>query len=382
MRRATKWKLGWGWSGLVFPALAWAQPLPPEALLQASYNFENAVEPWLGMGETAKLSLSRGAEAVKEGDGALRFDYGVSIGQTNLLILPTALHGLENTKSVAFWVKADYSTTLMAIFIEQGGGRFAAMVHTPAKQWQRVELSPTDFLLLSGPTDPVDANGELDLGQVEAFSLADLGQIFAGTIDPKLATLLGVQTGPHFFLVDGFAFGQQALPMAEPLTKTDGEKTVAIEPLTHPQLAWNSLGGAKLGIETVPGLPGRSLQAKYSQERDAISGLMRRVKPGLLQGTTRLRLEATSDKTATFIARFEEKGGGKYNASLRLVGGNLVNTIDVNFADFKPAEDSKDKNQRLDLDQIEQIGFLDISGALGAPGGENTFNINNLRATK
>jgi len=48
--------------------------------------------------------------------------------------------------------------------------------------------------------------------------------------------------------------------------------------------------------------------------------------------------------------------------------------------DFKAADDSHDNNDKLDLDQVNQVLILDVNGLLGMTEGDNTLWIGNLKA--
>ena len=79
----------------------------------------------------------------------------------------------------------------------------------------------------------------------------------------------------------------------------------------------------------------------------------------------------------------EEKGGGKYNTLVAVPGGKEANMVKLLFTDFKPAQDSKDTNGRLDPEDVNNLFFLDVSALLdaGAGGVENTLWIGGLRAS-
>jgi hypothetical protein len=62
-------------------------------------------------------------------------------------------------------------------------------------------------------------------------------------------------------------------------------------------------------------------------------------------------------------------------------GGKERKTISVPFAEFRAADDSKDNNDHLDLDQVTQIVLMDVNALLGMTDGDNTLWIGNIRAT-
>ena len=71
--------------------------------------FETDPGPLIGICATAKVSLAHDAAHVREGKGALRFDYAANKGEINVLILPTPDGVLTKMKSLHFWLRSDYS---------------------------------------------------------------------------------------------------------------------------------------------------------------------------------------------------------------------------------------------------------------------------------
>ncbi len=52
------------------------------------------------------------------------------------------------------------------------------------------------------------------------------------------------------------------------------------------------------------------------------------------------------------------------------------------LAEFTAAQDSKDDNDKLDLDQVKQLVILDVTGWFGGADADNTLWLNNFRALK
>ena len=82
------------------------------------------------------------------------------------------------------------------------------------------------------------------------------------------------------------------------------------------------------------------------------------------------------------MCRSREKGGGKYNTVVELPGNSGRADLSLNFADFKPAGDSHDDNNKLDLDRIFQLLFLDSTGMADNTDADNTLWINNIKAVR
>src|ERR1700750_3092117 len=90
--------------------MALAQQTPPASLLH--HTFETDAAEWMGIGTTAKVSVTHDAAHVKEGKGALQFDYAANKGEINVIALPTPDGALTKMKSMHFWIRTDYPTVL------------------------------------------------------------------------------------------------------------------------------------------------------------------------------------------------------------------------------------------------------------------------------
>lgn len=367
--------------------MAHAQPAL-NAGLETRLNFEDGKAVFQPFGDTAQVSITHDAANVKEGRAAMRFDYQIGAGQLNAAVAIGAAGAVANIKSFRFWVKADYDTTLVMVLQEQDSGRYTAIFHAPKNQWQHVELALSDFVLSQEPNDPEDPNGKLDMDLVSAAALGDFNQLFAQSKDENLKKLLGVKTGPHAFYVDDFWASDQILPATPGV---DAKDTAIIDAFTEPQLAWLTFGEAQIGRVTAQeleakGAPAsvreRGMVAQYRQKAGVPFGLVRRVPVGSLRGMTALKLSAATEKPLTLLVQFEEKSGGKYHTTVDLPGDGKVADIRLATMLFEKSDDSKDNNNRLDMDQVKQIVILDPTGLLGAGEGDNQFWLSNLRIEK
>ena len=354
---------------------ALAQP-PKTTDVLYQETFEGGAGGWTPMGDTAKVSLAQGAENVKEGKGALRFDYNIAAGQINLLGIPLAQQPFTALQSVTFWVKASHGSSFSFTLQEQGGGRFNAMFAVPKEKWQRVELRPTDFILAEDKNDPKDANGKLDLDKIEGGALVDFGQIFAqlaaGPNNP-LAQLLNVQTGPRTLLVDDVVLSSK--PFAGEAA-TPG--VTVIDDFSRPQAAWFSVGD--IGLQTVKDAnpDNNALQADYWQEQGRIVALAKLLPRGILANKEGLSFKAASTQRGILVVQLEEHSGGKYNMTVEMPGKTQPIQSKLLFSDFKVADDSKDNNNRLDLDQVKQLLILDLTGVIGQANTPNTLWLNHI----
>ncbi|HZT41995.1 MAG TPA: hypothetical protein VFA07_07385 [Chthonomonadaceae bacterium] len=356
--------------------VAAAQPQATTPLM--CYSFEADTGMWMGFGSNAKVSLTHDAAHVREGKGALQFDYTINKGEINALLLPTPNSALAKAKSLRFWVQADHAAPLAVALQEQEGGRYIALFSVPKETWQQVDLSTSDFVLSENPGDPKDPDGKLDLDQVQAVAIVDVGQLFAQAEDPNMAKLFPVKKGPHTLYVDDFTVSEETLPAS--VSATDSE--VKLDSFVHPQPMWIGTGDARLSRSVGKPLDGNGMQADYHQAPSIPTAFVRLVPRGKLADMEKLSFDAASARPAKLIVQVEEQDGGKYNTEVDVDGGSAVKHVSVSLANLKADQNTKDSNDRLDKDLIKQIVILDASGLIDHSDQDNTLWLGNLRATK
>jgi hypothetical protein len=358
------------------PALlipVWAGAQTPAPLLHQT--FEEDAGGWQPIpGTTAKVAVTHEAANVKEGKGALQFDYTVEKGGITAMLLPTPNALLAKMKSLRFWVKSGQATSLIVSLQEKDGGRYNAAFSVPKDTWQQVELAPSDFTLSVGKDDPKDPDNKLDLDQVEGIVVADFAQILQAA-GSEAAAMFQIQTGPRTLYLDDLTVGAEPLPNAA----ASATNAAILDAFAHPQPDWIALGATTTGIATGKPLDGRGLKSDYRQAPRKLVGWVHAVPVGKLTNAGQIAVTVASDKPAQLLLQVEEVGGGKYNATFEVPGGSTAKEYVLPFADFKPAEDSDDPDGRLDLDQVHQIVILDLSGAIGQADQPNTLWFNNLR---
>jgi len=326
---------------------ALAQDTPAPIL---NHTFEQNDGGWQGVsmaGGKVSVNLTHDANGVKSGKGALKFDYELKKGDFSLLLLPTPDMVLGKAKSIKFWIKADHSTPIGIALQEKDGGRYSTVFTVQKDTWQQVEVSPSDFALDTSKDAPKDPDGKLDMDAVENAGLIDMAQIFIQG-DDAFATVLGISAGPRTFYLDDFTVNTTALVSSATLKNGEG----LLDTFARPQVSWIAFGEVQLSHATGKPLEGIGLQAKYHQA------------------------------PAKVIVQLEERGGGKYNTIVELPGNSGRADLALNLADFKASQDSKDDNNRLDLDQVTQIIFIDGTGLLDNTDADNTLWVNGIKAAK
>jgi len=342
-------------------------------------TFEDEQPGFIAFGDGAKVGINRDAAFVKNGNAALRFDYTIARNGFQAMLMPV-VGGLADMKSLKFWIRTDH-TTPMAVALQEGeaGARYVAVFTSPKDKWQQVELAPENFQFMDDENSPKDANNKLDLDQVMFLAVGDFGQFLAMMAQGPLAGVVNVQMGAHALHIDDFTIGTQPLTMP---AMEAGE--VAIDPFAHPQLAWFSIGDARLErVEKAAGdkpMPG--MQIDYRQVPNKFVAVMGRISKGKLRGMGSLKMQVSSERAVTLAVQLEEAGGGKYFATVDVKAGAEPQSVELGFDNFQASPDSKDQNKQLNPEQVQQILFVDTAVFLGqADNKTNVLWIGNLRAT-
>jgi hypothetical protein len=379
-------------SGAFIIGLMWAGSLAFAPQSRAAepilfQDFENDTGQWKGVGGSAAVYVTKDAENIKTGHGALQFSYTVQAGQFEAMTRPLPKAALTSLQSIKFWIKSSRDTTILLALQEEGGGRFATIFSVAKDKWQNVEVAPADFLLQDGPNDPKDANGKLDLEKIEFIGLIDFDQVLmqlVGSAPEPIAQMLRIPDGPRTLYLDDVTLSSQPLPAIE-----ETPDAASIDLFQRPQVEWASIGGATLERLQAKDPKDNALKVTYPQAPGRLMALIKPVHRGALAGKKQLTFRAASMKPTTFFVQLEETGGGKYNASFTVPGNATPTPLTLNFADFKTSQDSNDTNDHLDLDQVKQMFIADISGLMGGgpeviPGevpGEEGANGNTLWLT-
>lgn len=356
----------------LLPFLFLAVAIPQDAPLIRS-AFVGSEEGWnttriLGTG--GKLAVVHDAEHLKVGIGSLKFEYAVKPGEMTGATLPVASGVVAKMGSIHFWVRPDQNTPLVVSLVEGGGAQYTCMVSAAKGKWQEVELGVEDFVQSQDAGALADVNDRLDLDGIAAITVVDLDQ-FLGQNQP-IAELLGVQQGTRTLYLSDFKVTTKPLPS----TVTGGE--YVIDAFARPQPTWAVLNAASSIVNEAP-LSTRALRMDYNLPSGKATGAIKSLRLGSLVGKKSLAFRLATANAAQLVVQVEEKGGGKYNFAQKMPGGSAVVDRSVEFSDFTPAEDSKDDNNKLDLDQVKQITIIDLTALLDAPG-RNTLWVGRIAA--
>lgn len=308
---------------------------------------------WLAMGGNAQ---------VKEDGKAVVLEYKIEPGQLGMAAMPAVNGELSSMKSIRFRVKTDRPTPVAVVLSETrpGGGDYAAVVWSPGDTWQPVELTPRDFALNDGPNDAKDADGKLDLDQLQGLAVLDVGQMFAG-YNLKMPIQVDKRSGKHTLRIEDFQILNDA-PVDAPAAG------VAIDSFDRKQLNWFTLGGMELEQKE------KLLEVRYQQSAASFQVLMRRLPTGKLAGMSKLVLDLASQKPAHLIIALERvETGARYNYTVDVAGGKELAHKEIPFREFEIDGNSRGKEDGgIDPAKVKSIVITDLQGMIS---GQKTRNI-------
>jgi hypothetical protein len=360
---------------MILVIIVWAaQPTPVG--LAARQTFESSTEGWFAYGTGAKVDVIHKREDVKEGSGALQLEYKAASNQYGSAVLLVTDGSLAQMRQLRFWIKTDDETAAAVVLSEKrpNGGDYAAWFWSRKDHWQLVELLPEDFVLNEGSADAKDANGRLDLDQVQAVGFIDVGQSF-GSIsqDPAYPLVLKVVTGTHRLQIDDFEILRGRPPASSVSRARVGDPSRGF-------ISWITLGGASLSLST-PGKPLASAGFEVSYEPTpgkyiAIAHGLSNLDLGTAAGVA---FDAASVTPATFMVYLEERNPGndvgpRYSSTLELKGGSTPSRASLTFSQFTfDATSTPDADGRLTPDRLKTISLVDVTSGLSGSAQRNTL---------
>ena len=348
----------------------WPQDQPTPAILTApAFDFESdsALAAWWANDGQAKLALTHDKANVAHGLGALEITYTPREGAYCLFgarnLAPTP------ARSLRCRLKTDLPTPLVIAVQEQDKSSYHAFVCTPANQWTEVALDLSELGLTE---DTQDENNKLDPEQIVSLTIADLSNL-PGEVGRALGHKLGEQ---HLWL-DDVALS----PDPAPLRSTVRGKTRCVDGFEHPSIAVLPIGPVKLGFQ--PGAPAPrsrgSLRIAYRLGGHRWAGIVSLCGHVNLAGCTHFSCFLRSSHEGAGFAVLEERDGSKYQHALTLDGSGKWEQLRLPLSEFALDPQTKDENNRLDLDQLRIIALIvDTFNATVGEDGEATLDLDDL----
>jgi len=127
-------------------------------------------------------------------------------------------------------------------------------------------------------------------------------------------------------------------------------------------------------------LEGLGLRADYHVKPGKPTILSHPVQSWILTGTKTLSFDIASVQPTKIIVQVEQYDGGKYNMTVDVPGGSVVQHKSLLFTGFIRGDDSTDSDTKVHLAQVKSIMFGDISGMTDQADHDNTLWINHIIA--
>ena len=338
----------------------------------AAATAQPSLDQWKAMGEG-------GSVGVDEKSG-LAFTYSLGVKKFSAAVLPVSGE-LAHMQRIRFRVKADHDTAIGVLLSEHkpGGGDYSAWFWAPSNQWQQIELGPGDFASSDGPNDPVDADGKMDLDQVQGVGVFDLAHFFGSLPEnPAFPVIVAKSAGTHTLLLDDF----QILDSAAPRVKAS-PGAIPIDLFDRGFLQWITLGGIDLKLSTADNPLGRpALQASYEQIEGRYAILVGRLSNLDLSQAKRIAFDIASEHEATLVVSLEVKKAGsvqgpRFSATIHPPAGRKVFHVNLSLDTFEQDQNAPGK---LDPARLKSIAITDVTAAGGGDAGSNTIWIGKVEA--
>ncbi len=357
-------------------------------------TFETDANGWSALGPHANAGTTNESGKVKNGKNALAFSYRIDTAPGNpgeppidALVRPVREAQLAGARSLSFWVRSDADAPLALSLTERMGGRYTAGFWVLKNQWQHVVLALDDFTLGDGKDDPKDPDGKLDMDQVENIALINLHSFVALSLKdaPQNAAMFPLQNGPRTLWMDDFSISRANATFDTPSpTLPEGEKSgLWVDALRRDTPGWLPLGAVEMKIDPSAPTKGRALRLDYTQQPGKITAALRDIHAIDLSRYDHIEFDLAAAKPGKVIFILEEKTGARYQTVLDVPGGSVPSRKAIYFANLVVADDGpKDLNGKLDLDQIKNLSFVDVTALLNMTTQPNTLWIGPLRASK
>ena len=286
---------------------------------------------------------------------------------------------LATMRRMRFRIKTDHDTAVAVLLSEKKpGGDYTALFWAPAGAWQTIELTPADFSLNNGPNDPVDADGKLDLDQVQGVAILDLAH-FLGSMPENSAfpVIVSRPSGTHTLTLAGFEVLDTSAP-----PRAANKDQIPIDSFDRGFLEWMTLGGMKLKLSPRDNpLHAPALEAEYEQIEGQYSVLIRRLSSVNLSAAKRLVFDIASDRDVTLALSLDS--GARYTLTIFPPSGRKVFHVNLDLASFERDQNSPvGAPARVDPSRLKSLTITDINAAAGGDVGTNTIWIGNLAALK
>ncbi|MGQ9732634.1 MAG: hypothetical protein ACUVX8_15355 [Candidatus Zipacnadales bacterium] len=325
-----------------------------------TWSFNESLDNWLSIDPNARLLITNDVNIVREGgDACLEYAYTPAPNVFSGVMVPLPM-GLGVAHSVHFWVRPSDPTFITIVMAEGDGSRYSTSFYCLPESWQEITLGLGEF----APTaDSQDENEQLDPWQVNAILIADASAMFAQLAE-QVPFIAGPHLGPRMLWLDNMTVEVEDVEPRWEVIEIEGHRAVRLESFETAPLQWLSLAGTgvDMGYDQKFATHGDySLRIHYNLPEGKIFGLLTSPQSAPLQGMKRLRFAICSEVPIVLLIELKERDESKFNTTLHLASGDQLEDFEVPLTEFALADDSQDENNALDIEQVKELLFADIS---------------------
>lgn len=350
----------------VVAALAAAAALAANTIV--GWDFEQGQGPWQTADLGGELGLAVGQAQAAQGSASLHLKFArvksmaevQQRGMPGAIMAPLPAPPTPAPTCFEFAVKAKLRTPLIVSLGEQDGSQYIRAVSVEPGDWRRVKLFLTDFVLEDNSTDE---NGRLDGDQIGAVAFVDASFFLVALsemVAPAGITLPRIDTSENELWLDELKLtDEEAVPSKDMLTDAGGSVPLFI-PLVRPDASIERLAD---------GLGGKPCwQVKYSVGEKEVAGFWCGTPQGAFAGSAGIHITLKPLLRTMLVLQVKERDGSEYNVVLDIPDGQTEDRH-IPWPEFRLGDDSTDENGRLDVEQIKEIGLLDLTAVFGGAGG-------------
>lgn len=297
----------------------------------------------------ASLEITREAENVREGRGALEFAWEAADGRLAIVSV-SGVSLEERARSLRLSLKLGERGPVMYGVQEADGSSYQGYLYTPGGVWHDVAVDLDELMLSEGSEDE---NGRLDVHEIDSIMVADLSNI-----DGEAGKSLGIKQGRQMMWLDNVELSSQLAPHRSSRGPNDGVFIDDFERLRARPTEIHALPIGRLRLSLVDGPGGddaSALRVRYAADGYRWAGFVAAVGYLDLTGRSRICLNVRAEQAAPMQVVLEERDGSKYVARHRLDAEQGWYELRLPFEKFKLDPQTQDENERLDLDQLRVI---------------------------
>lgn len=369
---------------------------------RATYDFEDGVQGFSsfvikdnqpGVDAEFPATVTHDKALVKTGTGSLLYTYKVEPKVVRALTLTTRVPA--GTRSLRFWVRSEVPTTYLVQLREEGGGEYQTTCSVPGSEWVQVRVNLDELI----PGDVKDANGKLDVDQLQSLMLLDIQNMLVNVPGGIEAHIPGFKAQRSLWM-DDLVFSKEAVPVSSGVVKSPTGSAYLVDNFESGTVFWTAAKatfGDSVGFQIFPSdvslriLPeaagpgmartplepgGKGLRWSYKRVPKTAFMVTHSLEKRDLSKADRLRLSFNASRKSLLLIQLKEQGGAEYNFTVMPDDSVGWHTLELPFNTFSLSDSSKDDNNHLDPDKLKELSVADASAFLpDLPEGDTTVEL-------